>query len=123
MATNAGSAAAPGPSGQDLNDAYSQLLNHLNEAYWAAGTTSDREQIKVVMDDVTDVITGLNATDLETRDDAYIALSAHVKTANKQLETLQHDIKGIVSGINTAAAIVSDISTVVSLAAQVFPHI
>jgi|SRR5579872_4851225 len=121
MGTNPGSAAASQPSAQDLNDAYSQLLGDLNEAYWAAGTMAVKDQIKGIMDEVSDVIAELDAADLATRNAAYDGLSARVAAVNNQLQILQKQINGIISRINTAASIVSDITKVVSVAAEVFP--
>jgi hypothetical protein len=111
------------PSGQDLNNAYSDLLDDLNDAYWAAGTLDAKDQIKGISDEVTALITQLDSADLATRNAAFTALSNQVSGVNKQLQTLQTQISGIISKINTATAIVSDITKVVSIAAQVFPHI
>jgi hypothetical protein len=46
-----------------------------------------------------------------------------VGSVSKQLQTLQEQINKIISRINTAAAIVIDIAKVVSVAAQLFPHV
>ncbi len=123
MATNQGSAAAAQPSAQDLNKAYSDLYDDLNEAFWAAGTLEAKDQIKGFMDEVSEVITALDSADLATRDATFDQLNAQVSTVNKQLQTLQQQINGIISRISTATAIISGITKVVSLAAQAFPHI
>jgi hypothetical protein len=114
------STAGPGPSPQDLNDAYSELLNDLNAAFFAAADPNDKADLNDLIDMVTDVITGLNAADFSTRDAAFNALGAQVKTANTKLQTLQTQVNGIISKINTAATIVSDITKVAALAAKVF---
>lgn len=118
---NAG-APAPQPTAQDLNDAYSQLLNDLDTAFFAA-SLADQQQLKPIMDAVTDVITALNAADFSSRDAAFTVLSNQVKKANTQLQTLQQQINGVISRITTAATIVNGITKVVGLAAQAFPHI
>ena|ERR1022692_2232810 len=125
MARNAGQAATPLPpaSKQDLNDAYADLLDHLNEAYWAAGTREAKERIKRMIDAVTDAVTALDAADLTARDAAYTALNTKVVAVNGQLQTLQKEINGIVSKINAAKAIVEDITKVISVAAKVFSAI
>jgi peptidoglycan hydrolase CwlO-like protein len=105
---------------QALNDAYSQLLDDLNEAYWAASTMDAKDQIMGAIEVVTDVITALDATDLTTRNAEYTALQAQVKSVNDQLQTLQKQINAIISRINTAASIVSDITKAVSAAASLF---
>ena len=123
MARNAGQAAQPISPQQELNDAYSDLLDDLNEAYWAAGSLNTKDQIKGFIDAVTDVVTALDAADLSSRDAAYNELNTQVKGINNQLQTLQKQINGIISRINTAASIVSNISTVVSVAGRVFPAV
>ena len=108
------------PPSQALNDAYSELLDDLNEAYWAAGTLDTKDQIMGAIEIVTNVVSALDAADLATRDAAYTALQNQVTAVNNQLQTLQKQINNIISRINTAASIVSDISKVVSAAAAVF---
>jgi peptidoglycan hydrolase CwlO-like protein len=122
MASNAGQAAAiVGLSQQDLNDAYSELLDDLNEAYWAAGTLEAKDKIKGYLDTITDTITALDAADLSLRDTAYDVLNTKVTTVNTQLQMLQNQISSLINRINTAASVVSDISKVVSIAARIFP--
>ena len=125
MATTAGIAPQPlpSPSKQDLNDAYSDLLDDLNEAYWAAASLDAKDQIKGVIDIVTDALTALDAADLTVRDAAYAALSNQVASVNGQLEALQAKINGIINRINVATSVITDITNVVSLAAELFPHI
>jgi hypothetical protein len=111
----------PQPSAQDLNNAYSDLLDDLNEAYWAAGTLEVKDQLYGAIEAVSDVISALDAADLQTRDARYASLVANVTNVNKQLGKLQQDINMMISRINTAAAIVSDVAKVVSVAAKVIP--
>ena len=119
MGTNPASAGQP--SAQDLDDAYSELLNHLQAAFFAAATPADKAQINSLIHAVTDVITHLVGADLAKRDAAFTALSNQVTTVNTQLQTVQKQIDGIISRISSAATIIADITKVVSLAAQVFP--
>jgi hypothetical protein len=58
----------PQPSAQDLNNVYSDLLDDLSDAYWAAGTLQVKDQLYGVIEAVTDVISALDAADLQTRD-------------------------------------------------------
>lgn len=111
---------APISPSQQLNDAYSKLLDDLNDAFWAANTLEAKDQIKGFSEIVTDVITTLDATDLSTRDAQFAAAQTQVTSVNKQLQTLQQQINGIISKINTATAIVSDVTQAISLAAKVF---
>jgi hypothetical protein len=106
---------------QDLNNAYSALLGDLKEAYWAADSMDVKDQLYGVIEIVTNLITQLVATDLETRDAAYEALLAQVGTVNKELKTLQEQISSLINRISTAATIVSDIAKVLSVAATAFP--
>jgi len=115
-----GTQAGPLPSEQDLNDAYSQLLQDLNVAFNAAGNPDDQADLNDLIDMVTDVITQLNSADFSTRDAAFNALGAQVKAANTKLKTLQTQVDGIIGRISTAATIISDITKVASMAAKVF---
>jgi sulfur transfer protein SufE len=114
------STAGPGPSPQDLNDAYSELLNDLNAAFFAAADPNDKAELNDLIVMVTDVITGLNAADFSTRDAAFNALGAQVKTVNSRLQTLQAQVNRIIGIISTAAKVVAAINEVVNLAAKVF---
>jgi allophanate hydrolase subunit 1 len=109
------------PGQQDLDNAYSILLGDLNQAYWAADSMDVKDQLYGIIEIVTSLITQLVATDLETRNAAYDALLARVGTVNKELKTLQEQINSLINRISTAAAIVSDIAKVLSVAATVFP--
>jgi len=108
---------------QDLEDAYSSLLNDLNDAYWAAGDLRAKDQIYGCIEVITAILTQLDAADLENRDATYSALLQQVTTVNKELDDLQQQINSIISRINTAATIVSDVAKVLTVAAKVFPGI
>ena len=104
-----------------LNEAYSELHDDLNSAYWAASTLAAKDQIKGVLEIVADVITTIDATDLSTRNAAYASLGTEVASVNKQLKTLQKQINGLISDIKTATAVVSGITQAISIAAKMFP--
>lgn len=111
--------AGPQPTAQDLNNAYSDLLDDLNDAYWAASTLEVKDQLYGAIEAVSNLITQLDATDLTSRDASYAALVANVTNVNKQLDALQKDINTMISRINTAAAIVSNVARVLTVAAKV----
>jgi peptidoglycan hydrolase CwlO-like protein len=106
---------------QDLNDAYSELLNHLNDAYWAASDMATKDTLYGYIESVSGIITQLDSADLASRDDAYTTLVANVRQLNKQLDTLQQQINKLIARINTAATVISDIAKVLTVAAQLFP--
>jgi hypothetical protein len=110
-------------SQQDLNDAYSQLLFDLNNAYWAAADMNTKDQIYGYVEVVTNLITQLNAADLTIRDEAYTSISQQVTTVNGQLKTLQQQISTIINRISTVTTILSDITKALTIAAQFFPTI
>lgn len=110
-------------SQQNLNDAYSQLLFDLNNAYWAAADMATKDQIYGYVEVVTNLITQLNAADLTARDATYTSLSQQVTTVNGQLKTLQQQISKIISRISTVTTILSDITKAIAVAAQFFPGI
>jgi hypothetical protein len=111
------------PSAQDLNDAYSELLDDLNDAYWAASSMDAKDQLYGYIETITSVVTQLDATDLMSRDAAYAALATQVATVNHQLDTLQKQMNALISRISTAAKIVADVAKVVSIATKVVPSI
>jgi hypothetical protein len=104
---------------QDLNDAYSQLLFDLSNAFWAAADMATKDQLYGYVEVVTNLITQLNATDLTTRDETYTKASQQITTVNGQLKTLQGQISTIISRISTVSTIVSDIAKVLTVASQV----
>jgi septal ring factor EnvC (AmiA/AmiB activator) len=109
------------PTKQDLDDAYSDLLDDLNDAYWAASTMDAKDQLYGWSELVTNLVTQLDATDLSSRDPAYEALVSQIASVNKQLDTLQKEINSLINRINTAAKIVADVAKVASIAAKVVP--
>lgn len=112
---------APQYTKQDLDDAYSVLLNDLNDAYWAAGDLTAKDQIYGLIEALNAMLTELDAADLESRDAAYAALLQQVTVVNKGLQSLQKQIDSIIKKINTAAAIISDVTKVLTIAAKVLP--
>jgi hypothetical protein len=111
------------PTVQDLNDAYSELLNDLNDAYWAASSMDAKDQLYGFIEAITSLVAQLNATDLKSRDAAYSALAVQVASVNKQLDALQKQINSLINRINTVAKIVADVAKVVAIAAKVVPAV
>jgi hypothetical protein len=115
--------AGPQPAKQDLINAYSDLLGDLNDAYWAASSLDVKDQLYGIIEVVTSLVTQLVATDLASRDAAYAALVAQVSSTNKKLDALQQQINSMISRINTATTIVSDVAKVLAVAAKVLPGV
>jgi septal ring factor EnvC (AmiA/AmiB activator) len=109
------------PTKQDLDDAYSDLLDDLNDAYWAASNMDAKDQLYGLTEVVTNLVTQLDATDLSSRNSAYQTLASQIASVNKQLDTLQKQINSLINRINTAAKIVADVAKVASIAAKVVP--
>src|SRR5277367_5739399 len=104
MGTNAGQ--APVPPTKLLNEAYSDLLDDLRSAFFAAGTPNDvKDRIRRTTEMITAVIDDLDVADLSARNAAYARLETNVADVNTQLKTLQEQIDGIVDKINTATSI------------------
>ena len=106
---------------QDLDQAYTDLLDALNDGFWAASTIEAKDKIKGVMDAVTDAIQDLDSADLTARNQQFTVLGTQLKTVNTQLQALQTQISNLVSRINTATSIISGITKVVTLVGQIFP--
>jgi hypothetical protein len=111
----------PTSSSQPLNDVYAKLLDDLNSASFAAKTTDAKEQLGEAARIVAEAVAALDGADLSARNASYDAAKAKVASTNKQLETLQQQIDGIVSKVSTAKAIMSDVAEVVSVTAKLFP--
>ena len=85
--------AGPQYSKQDLQGAYSTLLNNLNEAYWAASDLNAKDQVYGCIEAVTEVLAQMDAADLENRDAAYLAVLQQVSTVNKGLNDSSKSIR------------------------------
>jgi len=107
------------PTTQDLSNAYSDLLDDLNEAYWAASSIDVKDRLYGMIEAISDIISALDKADFESRDATYASLAAKVTDINKQLAKLQTQIGSMISRINTAAAIVSDVAKALTLAEKI----
>lgn len=119
----AGPNAAPGGpqyTKQDLHNAYAAVLGDLNDAYWAASDLNTKDRIYGNIEAVSNILTQLDAADIQARDAQYSALVQQVSTVNKSLSDLQQQINTLITRISTAATIASDIAKVVTVAAKVF---
>jgi hypothetical protein len=106
---------------KDLSDAYSDLLDDLNDAYWAASSIDTKDQIYGMIEAVGGIISELDSADLNSRDAAYGVLVTNIASLNKQLEALQKGINSLISRINTSASVISDITKILSVAAKIIP--
>jgi hypothetical protein len=105
-------------SQEQLHDAYSDLYDALNQAYWVASTIEDKDSIHDMAEAVYGIISDLNAADIKSRNDDYQALTKSVTTVNTRLKDLQTEIASIIHKVDVATQVVSATAKVLSLASE-----
>ncbi len=103
---------------QDVQDAYSDLYDALNDAYWAASTIEGKDLLHGLAEAVYDIDSQLNVADVKSRDDEFKQLTTSVGIVNAKLQTLQTEIDGIVHNISVATSVVNATVKVLSAAAE-----
>src|SRR5690349_1462458 len=103
---------------QDLRDAYFDLYNALNDAYWAASTIEDKDLIHGLAEAAFEIMSDLNAADIKSRNDEYANLTKTVTVVNAKLQTLQDQINSIIHNIGVATSVANAASKVLTFASQ-----
>jgi len=102
-------------SQQDVHDAYSDLYDNLNQAYWVASTIEDKDRLHGTAETVFEILTALNAADIKSRTDDYAKLTKAVSDVNKKLKAIQEEMDKIIHNLtvakNMADAITKALST------------
>ena len=105
-------------SQQELHDAYSDLYDAINQAYWVASTIEDKDRIHDMAESVYDIISDLNAADIKSRNADYTTLTKSVTAVNARLQLLQTDINSIIHKVDVATQVVNAATKAMSLASQ-----
>ena len=80
-------------SRQDVINAFQQLYNQLDKGYWAPSTTdANKDMITEILEGVSNIITGLNQEDIESRDTEFKKLAETVNGITPRLDSLGKEI-------------------------------
>jgi len=95
--------------------AYEDVYDALSKAYWDATDIDSKDRIHGLMEAISDIITAYDEDDLANNTALFLQLTPKIKAVNQALDGIKADITKITKNINTATAVVSAISKVLSL--------
>jgi hypothetical protein len=99
----------------DPADAYKELYDSLDEAYWHASDVSSKDLVHGVETEVRQILEAIVQQQLATNTAAFAALGAKIQTANDGLKKIQANIDKITQNIALASRVLGAITTVLSL--------
>ena len=100
----------PAPDWDTLTEAFQNLHDQLQQAYWKATSGGAKDQITDMTHDVSSVLTSLYQGELADNTQQYKRLSAQIKSVNKDLGDFQKQINNLVNDVNIATQVVSAIA-------------
>ena len=100
----------PAPDWDTLTEAFQNLHDQLQQAYWKATSVEAKDQITDLTHDVSSVLTSLYQGELADNTQQYKRLSAQIKSVNKDLGDFQKQINNLVNDVNIATQVVSAIA-------------
>jgi ABC-type transporter Mla subunit MlaD len=98
------------PDWDTLTEAFQDLHDQLQRAYWKATPGDAKDQITELTHDVSSVLTSLYQGELADNTQQYKRLSAQIKSVNKDLGDFQKQINNLVNDVNIATQVVSAIA-------------
>jgi len=104
----------------DVHDAFQQLYDALDDAYWAATTIETKDRIRGVAEAILDAITELNRKEFDERSAKFQELGQTMSKVNAKLSQLKDDIDNLIHNIKTAATVASYIDRAIELAVKYF---
>ena len=108
------------PTRQELHAEYQELYNLVRQAYWDAKEIETKDKLLKLKEAISDILTGLNRADLESRTPEFEALNNSTTAVNANLDALKKEIDTFVHDVKLASQIVSRIDKVIGLAAKFF---
>ncbi len=108
------------PTDSELRDAYQDLYNQLDEAYWASTTIEAKDSIRGISEVVSDILTEINRADLSSRTEEYVALEKSIKDVNKSIDKLKKEIDKIIKKVKLAGQILNAIDKALDTAGKFF---
>jgi len=92
----------------------------LHDAYDAADTMDEKDDIIAKAGDVQDILTKLNRGDLDSDTTKFAELKAEVDGVNKDLVSMKNEIDNWIKDVGIATQVVNAIDQAVNAAAKVF---
>ena len=93
---------------------YQAAYDALSKAYWGASDLSNKDMIHSAQEGIHDIITALNEQKLASNTELFIQLNPKIKAVNVALQKIKEEIAQITKNINTASAVTSAITKVLS---------
>ena len=104
----------------DVFQAYQNLYELMDKAYWTASTIQDKDRIRGIEDAISDILTALNAADIKARTQDYADCKNLVDATNHRLDKLKSQIDSIIHVVKIATQVVKAAEDAVKLAAKFF---
>ena len=108
------------PTQQDVRDALQELYTKLNTAYWDATTIQTKDRLRGLAEAVEDVISTLNAQQINENTVQFAQLQATMGIINTKLTQLKADINNIIHNIQTTRDVATGIDKALGIAAKFF---
>ncbi|HEX3720946.1 MAG TPA: hypothetical protein VH595_23590 [Verrucomicrobiae bacterium] len=105
---------------KDYIDGLEQLHDLLDDAYWAATTIDAKDAFNGLSQAIFDILTTLEAGEIESATPQYVALKADVDAVNTKLDSVQVQVNGWIHKIALANQVVGAMAQGIALAAKVF---
>lgn len=105
---------------QQLHDAYSDLYDKLNDAYWAASTIDSKDRIHGIAEMIYDILSDLNAEDIKSRNEQFLHVTDQINAINSKLKGLQDEIASIIHNVQVANQVVGAATKAISFATTFF---
>lgn len=110
----------PQPTVAELRQAFQELFDALNEAFWVVSTIEDKDRIHGLGEAVYRILCEIERADLAARTEAYLAVKAKVDEATRRLGKLKKKLDDIIHAMDTAAAVTRAIDKALDVAARFF---
>jgi plasmid stability protein len=99
----------------DPADAYKELYDSLDDAYWEASDINAKDLVHGVETEVGEILAAIVKQQLATNTAAFAALGAKITATNTALKKIQGQIDEITKNIATAGKVLEAIGKVIAL--------
>jgi len=106
------------PTQQQVQDAFQQLYDSLNDAYWSASTIENKDRIRGCADVIFDILSQLTADGIASRSADFQQLKSSVQSVKSKLQELQKEIDGVIHNIEVASKVADGIGKALDTAAR-----
>jgi hypothetical protein len=99
----------------DPADAYKELYDSLDDAYWEASDISSKDLVHGVETEIGEILDAIVQQQLATNTALFTAMGAQITATNAGLKKIQAQIDDITKNIATAGKVLGAITKVLSL--------